>query len=378
VFVACFRAYAQDFDNMMVKKQLDCSDVSYNSALLFEIFFTENKLDSAKNLLSYWEGKCGRREPIQRAKILLALKENNYQDSLLSENILYYVFNYQNRMDMIKYNNFYDYDNYKPYYSFIPVGQEFDKFTQKEFEILKSAYNTNQIEYLWSEFYSDNSDTIFSKLQSGNYESTLETEYNKVVKKYASLPDYHLSWITGIWIPTGKLKTLGVHPELGFQAGVKYKKMSYDLTMSFRFLKSANEYYAKRRKTDVWEATGHFFGGYIGFDVGRDIYTKKKHELQIIGGIAADGFDALEENKDLNLKSASVWSYNFNLGLGYRYYFSKGLYLGLRAKYNVVDYKLGKVVDLTGNTVTIQFIVGGLSNAIKDNNLKALKYKSWQ
>jgi hypothetical protein len=277
---------------------------------------------------------------------------------------------------MIKHNNFYHYDGYKSYYGFIPAGQEFDNFTRKEFENLKSEYDADKIEYLWCEFYSDNCDTIFPKLQSKRYETnSLNKEYDKAVEESLNMSEIHLAWITGIWIPTGRLKTLGIHPDFGFQMGSKHKKMNYDFTMTLKFGSSPNEYYARRTESSNLEATKHFFGGYIGFDVGRDIYTFKKHELQVIGGIAFDGFDALKENKDMDLKAASVGSYNFNMGIGYRYYINNGLYLGLKAKYNVVDYTLSNVIDFTGNTISIQFIIGGLANEIKNNNLKALKYK---
>lgn len=268
------------------------------------------------------------------------------------------------------------YDNYKPYFGYIPAGENFDKFTQKEFENLKSNYDTNKIEYLLCEFYSDNCDTIFSKLQSDSYQaSTLSKEYDKAVKRYLDLPEMNVAFITGIWIPTGKLTTLGLHPELGFQWGAKHKKMNYDFTMVIKFINSANEYYARRTETSSLEPTNHFFGGYIGFDVGRDIYTNKGHELQITGGVALDIFDALEGDKNMNLESKSVASYNFNLGIGYRYYISSSVYLGLRAKYNVVDYTLNNVIDFTGNPITIQFTIGGLYNIFKEVNLEALKYK---
>lgn len=104
--------FCQDFDNLMTKKQIDCSDISYNSGLYLIKYIGENKIDSAKNLLKYWESKCGMREPIFRAKILLALKSEKFKDSLLTEGSLNNIFNYQNRMDMIKYTNYYSYDNY--------------------------------------------------------------------------------------------------------------------------------------------------------------------------------------------------------------------------------------------------------------------------
>ncbi|HHT04038.1 MAG TPA: hypothetical protein GX005_06955, partial [Bacteroidales bacterium] len=162
-------SFGQDFDNLMTKKQVDCSDISYNSGLYFIEYVQENKLDSAKYLLEYWEAKCGMREPIYRAKILLALKQNEFNDSLFSDGSLNYIYNYQNRMDMIKYANYYSYDNYKPYYGFIPPGQEFDTFTQDLAKTLMGKYNPESIEYLITEFYGVNSDTILSKIQTKDY-----------------------------------------------------------------------------------------------------------------------------------------------------------------------------------------------------------------
>lgn len=370
-------SFGQDFDNLMTKKQVDCSDISYNSGFYFIKFVQENKLDSAKHLLEYWETKCGMREPLYRAKILLALKQNEFNDSLFSDGSLNYIYNYQNRMDMIKYANYYSYDNYKPYYGFIPPGQEFDTFTQDLAKTLMGKYNPESIEYLITEFYGVNSDTILSKIQTKDYgQSILIEEYEKNVERYVNLVEFHLAWITGAWIPTGDLRKLGTHPELGFQMGAKHKKMNYDLTIAFKFLKASNNYYAKRTESgSIPELTNHFFGGYAGFDIGRDVYSKNGHELQITGGIAFDGFDALKEDPDRDLKSASTWTYNFNFGLGYRYYITNSLYLGLRAKYNVVDYSLTDVVDFTGHPITVQFTIGGVDNVFRNNNLRALKYK---
>ncbi|MEA5006335.1 MAG: hypothetical protein VB022_07975 [Rikenellaceae bacterium] len=72
----------------------------------------------------------------------------------------------------------------------------------------KRSYNTGRvnIEYLLTEFYGDNSDTIRTKIQAQTYgNSALIKEYNDTVSKYANMPEYHMSWISGIWIPTGDL-----------------------------------------------------------------------------------------------------------------------------------------------------------------------------
>jgi hypothetical protein len=372
----CVNVYGQDFDHLMVKKQLDCSDISYNCAQIFEKYYSSNKLDSAKSLLIYWQSKCGLREPLQRCKILLAIKQNSLNDSLLSDNVFYYLFNYKNRMSIGKYGDFESYDNNKAYYGYIPAGQDFDAFTKKSFTELKVNFTPDVMEYLLCEFYSDNSDTLFFKLQTNTFKnSILAKEYKKLTMEFQNLPEYHVAWITGMWIPTGAIRPLGVHPDLGFMSGIKYKKVSYDLTMTFKFLDTPESYLARRSTSSGLESTNHFFGGYMGFDVGRDIFFKNNHEIQLMGGIAFEGFDALEEDLDLGLESASANTLNLNLGFGYRYYYKNDSYLGLRVKYNFVDYTSNHVIDFTGNPITIQFVIGGLTNDYRNRNLKALRFK---
>ncbi len=366
--------YGQDFDNLMINKHVECSDISYNCGLYFIKYMQEEKLDSAHNIIYYWEGKCGEREPIFRAKILLALKEGNYSDSLLTEGVMNNIYNYINRMDIIKYSSYYSYDEYKPYYGYTPPGQEFDKGTQKIAKSLISNYNSETIEYLFAEFYSGNVALFFSKLQSGICKkSFLAEEYNKEVEKYVKKGEFHIAWITGLWIPTGDLTTLGIHPDLGFQMGSKVGKMNYDFSMTFKFLRSANYYTAYRGNNP--ELTDKFFGGYIGFDLGRDVYVNNGNEIQITGGIAFDGFDALEEDDELDIDSESTWTYNINFGVAYRYYITNSFYIGLKAKYNIVDYSLNGVTDLKGNALTVQFSIGGVNNVFRNRNLKALGYK---
>lgn len=367
----------QDLDGMLTAKKYDCSDISYNSGDWFVKYMKKNDVDSARQILNYWESKCGMREPVFRAEILLALKENRLNDSLFPQGSLNYILNYEYRAEMIKYANYQHYDDYKSYFGYIPPGQEFDQYTRELAGELKKNFDPLSTEYLMAEFYSDNSDTLLYKLQSDEYQRfELTKEYEEVVDTYANRAEYHMSLVTGIWIPTGDLKKLGCHPEFGFQIGAKHKKMNYDVILAIRFLNSANEYYAQRPDSDLPpELTDHYLGAHIGFDVGRDLLAKKGHEIQLTGGIAMDGFDALEDDKEKDLENASIWSYDFNIGLGYRYYFTNSFYLGLRAKYHVVDYTRGNIIDFTGNPITIQFIIGTVNGEARNANLKAMKYK---
>ena len=372
-----FCAFGQNFDELMEKRQLSCSDVSYKSTKLFEEYYQNNDIDLAKKLLNYWEEKCEVSEPLLRAKILIAIHENRFFEGLLTDNGIIYILKYKDRMKIIEENQQKFYEYYQDYYDFVPVGKDFDTFTRKAFAELKKNFSSETTEYLLCDFYGGNDKDIFEKLQTNTYESSfLAKEYKARVNHYLELPEFHMSLLTGAWIPTGSLSVLGTHPELGFQMGWKKKKMNYDMVMSFRFLKSANEYMARRDKLEPFIPTKHFFSGHIGMEIGREIYAKGKNEIQIVGGLAFDGFDALKEDKKAGLKNASASSYNFNFGIAYRYYFKNNTYLGLRVKYNIVDYTLSKVVDFTGNPISLQLSIGWLENLIRKDALKSLEFKN--
>lgn len=366
--------FGQNFDRLAQTKQIGCSDIANNSSLQYIKYMQSQQLDSAQYLLNYWQEKCGEREPVLRAKILLALQTGNYKDSLLSESVLGHVFNFKNRMDMIKSATYFDYDNYTAYYGFIPPNQDFDKFTQGSAEQLKKKYPANSIEYLWADFYSGNTDSIFTVLQNTSYSnSTLTKRYDEIVDTHTKMGEVHIAGIVGLWVPTGDLSPLGLHPQLGFQMGTKKGKMNYDVSFSIAFIKAANEYtYFEDNQATK---TSYFAIPNIGFDVGRDLFVAQKHEVQFTGGIAYEALTVRSADKDKDIESLSASTYNINAGLAYRYYIRSTFYIGMRAKYNFVDYSIGDVTNFHGQPITIQLTIGGLDNLTKRQTLQALQYK---
>lgn len=366
ILLLCVTSYAQEgFDKLMTRREPDCRDIAYNSRILFEKYYTTHELDSAKMLLKYWRKKCGSQEITERLELLLSLRQGTFNSSLLNA----HTFDH-----MLKYNL------YNPHYGlyhyrYSTKDVEFEEFTEKEFENLRSSYPADSPESLLCEYYSGNSGSVFLKLQTTSHSSVLSEAYRKEIKYHLNRLELHASFISGVWVPTGPLNTLGVQPEIGIQAGVKYKKMNYDFTLLFRPGKAANRYFARRTEEYDWELTNHFSGGYIGIDIGRDIFTYKRNEFQLTGGIAADVIEPFNEESKSDPKTGAAWSYNFNLGLGYRYYVRESWYLGLKAKYNLVNYKLSNTIGFTGNPVTIQLSVGLLFNPDKFYDLKQLKYK---
>ena len=361
----------QSLDALVLKNtEPNCADISGGSARLFSKYIAGNNLDSAKVILDYWTGKCEAIEPLVRATVQLSLITNTYSDSILTENSTWYLINYINRNEAQKdlNNSFF---KTSAYYGFVPIGEEFDQVLKRKFNALKTDYDQSSMEYLLADFYSNPNSEVFNKLETSIYnQSQVAESYLNDLKSTESMSEAHMSFFTGLWLPTKELRTLGNHPEVGFSAGWKKGSMNYDFLLSFKFLKAKNDYLAYRKESDVPESTDHFFGGKLGFEVGKDIYQAGKHELQLIAGLALDGFDILEEDESRNLEARSIVTYNVSLGLGYRVYTNGHFYLGLKGTYNLVDYTINNAIRLDGNAFTLHLTMGSVNNIFKSSLMK--------
>lgn len=168
----------------------------------------------------------------------------------------------------------------------------------------------------------------------------------------------HGGFLLGTWIPQGNLEIVGVHPFFGFRGGINYKRLMADATIGFKFGKSPNAYQVYKNGS-IWD-TEHFFGGYIGLDVGFEIFRIKNRSFSFIGGAAFDGFDALrvdDPNSDTDIIK-TLNTLNLNIGVGYKYHIDQWNYIGLDFKYNMVNYKNDMGTDLSGNALTINLLYG--------------------
>ncbi len=204
----------------------------------------------------------------------------------------------------------------------------------------------------------------------------LKEYYYNQVNIYVNQADFHWAVFSGVWAPFGQASLLGNHPLLGFEFGSKYRKTYFNVSMYLKFANATNNY--TFLLADSARVTNHFFGGYIELDCEREILKIRRNEFNILAGIAWDGFDTIETNtnddRTDNDKGKSINSLNLNVGLGYRYIFKNSAYLGIRGKYNFVNYKNVGGTDLSGHTVTIAFVYGGFLNSMKSYNLERYNY----
>jgi hypothetical protein len=164
--------------------------------------------------------------------------------------------------------------------------------------------------------------------------------------------------ISGYWIPYGENKILGHHPSLGFLFGFGKKKMIYDLAMEFRFGRPKQPYITQYQGAPL--QTRHYFGGYIGLDVGYELRSYATSKLYFLAGVAMDGFDAVKGSK--TVKGKSLFSLNLNGGMGWRWFMQDGTYLGFELRHNFNHYTNPGGTDLSGNSLTGRLLIGLLKN----------------
>ena len=174
---------------------------------------------------------------------------------------------------------------------------------------------------------------------------------------------------TGMWIPYGNDRLLGNHPVIGFGSGGG-NKFVFSFTLEFRFADAANSYIVQNKGQNV--STNHFFGGYVGLDLGYNFVSTQRTKFFIVGGTGLDGFDAVDNTSSKSHDGKSINAFNMNAGLGWRVFTPFGNYIGLEARNNFVNYRNPGGTPLDGNTVTIRLMYGFMNNLVKKDQLRRL------
>ena len=366
-FLTTLPVYAQvaDVESLMTRRYLSCQDILYNVSWLIPEFHEKGSKDTLQAIMEYWEDRCRISEELVRCKIILSIDEGSFSESLFDDNILIFLREYE------RYNTIHEDKNvhwnyyYGSYYR-NDYGFRLNKYTVKLSKILLETKENSAVEKFLLRVYANDFEQGFQMLDSDELNGTRIKElYLQEKKKREQTIHLQNDWMLGIWIPQGNLDILGVHPFFGYRIGMKYKKLTTDLSLGFKFGKTPNIYQVY--KNDVIWDTNHFFGGYVGLDAGYELFRFKKNSIDLIGGIAYDGFDSLNEKvegSDNDKITKSINSLNLNIGLGYKFHFKNQRfnqrYLGIDIKYNFVNYKNPRGTNLDGNTYTVNLILGNI------------------
>jgi len=374
-------------EKMMTHRILTCEDIFYNSMLLIPRLYAENKVDSIKLVLSYSKRNCKISQAYVAMELLLAIEDRTFNETIkytyrndpqkpISSRPPYYDSAYYDTyilsfletfgefctIDTVPelYNHF-EYEAYTNYTRFI-------KNTAQKLTAIKGLSPSEQ--YLLK-YYAHPDSTSFHILNDTIYNGTgLQMAYQE--RTAIGGVDFGIS--TGIWSPTGNLSRLGNHPTFGCYIGGRDKGFVGLMNFMIGFTKSPNTY--EIMQDDTLFTTNHFEQYYIGYDVAQSIAYNKRHDLAILGGIGYDAIVGLTRsrngNYDANLKPKVMKTLNLNFGIGYKLFLTHKVaettihrsYLGINAKYNIVNYKNSFGTNMSGNTFTITLSYGGLSKSV--------------
>jgi len=365
VFIsACIAANAQSdsaMEKLMTRRILYADDITYNCSYLVPQYYNSGKLDELKNLMDYWERKCGKVEPLVSFQILYAIKSGSFNESLYDANMVRYLLAYK--------DNYTGKDtsmNY--YYGLHPVDGSYYEFLSAMANSMRSQKGLTATEQVLVDFYATRDLNVLNKLDSSAYNNTvLQQSFDKVKKQRNGLNNYGGGLFAGVWVPNGNLQLLGVHPDLGADLFVRSQRFVLGMDMQVRFLKSASSYQVY--SDNVQKTTNYFSSVSLGATAGYAVVQTEKSELLAIGGVEYDALYQLKSTTDNDSYNGKyIASLNLNAGMEYRYYYNGYDYLGLQAKYNQLFYNNAGGTNLSGGAVLVGLVWGGFDRPLHKTN----------
>lgn len=323
--------------------------------------------DSALLLLREHTEAYGFREYQYRTRLLLEIADGRFSERSYDRQIINNILSYQ--IDQGPGRAGY------PYWA-PAVDRTFEPFMMRVAGELAPKQPPGSVEQLLCECFSGRCDSLFARLRSPQYANTGLNIYRQAELREIrrNRLDGHFALYSGMWWPTGNSTPLGNHPILGTVMGGTSHGFIYNLAVEGRFLDAPGRYAVKRgSKID---STDSFIGWYTGFEFGRDLIRSAQHDIFTRVGAGVDGF-AYSDPEGGKVKR-KVNSFNFNVGLGYRYHLrSYGLnYIGLEGVYNLPFYDRKAGENLDGQMFSLRVLVGWYGNIDQGQREKALLGKS--
>ncbi len=368
----CLNGFSQSdwVESFLTRRWLNCQDVTYNMTIMIPDYYHRNSMDSLNQLLVFWESRCGEEELVMRCKILMAIDQGKFSESMYDEKIIQYLMQYRSMKEWE--NNPHQLMYYRD--AFDEILKEFNVFTSIIAGNLLSRSGISETERFFLRFYANHPDAKLNTLNSFVYSGTvLQKSYRLQYGNTRQLPSTRFGFLGGAWIPEGKLATFGSHPVLGIFFGLQQNKSFYDLILSVGMGPSANK--IRVLKDDSLYFSNDFTQILAGFKGGYDFLKEKNYSLSASAGIAYDGIEVLnikdEDGKVLESKTLS--SLNINAGLTYTFLFKNFQTLALDARYNVVNYANKGGTNVGGNYLQFSIIWGIAGNAYRDRQLRMLE-----
>jgi hypothetical protein len=354
----------------------NCETLAPEYATRFSELIKKEAFDQMPSLLFRWEQECPGSEPLFRARTLFLIFEKQF--NLAEQLTLEHATAFEIRHNLIQNENTAvqsDYFNtYPEYFGFIIPGGDFDRQTRIWARRLQSQVAAGSLSFLLLKLYEGETQYFFHTLRDGAFDTTsLAKEYNEKVNENLRRNEINVGVSTGIWIPSGELTLVGVHPAIGVLVGAKTRNTYWDAIFEFRF--GNTRYPFEITIQDSILQTQNYQGGYLGLEASRIIKRFESSTLEIIAGLGYDIIDIVEDSNEPERQTFR--SPAANAGLGYRFFFPNRTWLSFKTGYYWLDHSHDAGSPLSGNAFMLKVSYGLSENARKTQNLKRLGVHQW-
>lgn len=356
----------------------DCRELQYQSMQLIPLYYTNRDFDTANAILNYWSANCQLDETIFRTSILFAIDAGTFSDSLFKNtDFTYYLDIYKELSEDTAGISLQKYPYY--YVEEFQLLKWYKSFTDTIALRCSQYPDLSPEELFFVNYYLHPSDSGYMMLHEKAFDNTaLKTSVT--APRYGELAAIqgHYSLGAGIWIPNQNLDTLGAHPYLGGQIGLRRNRYLADVALDLRVGASPHQYQVMIDGNAI--NTEQFFGISVRLDFGYEVFQIRRTDLIFGGGIGYENitayYEANDPDDDTDDVSKNLHSFNINLGGSYRFYLKNDHYLALNGKYHRLNFRNKGGTDLKGNAVTFGLEYGLGTNRWLNNRNTILREKT--
>ncbi len=206
----------------------NCESLALRNQELIPNILDDAPIENIRSLLAIWEEVCGENEPIARARLLLDIAQNTFQDSSYQHYFTAYPTQFSDRVFYAQENNYEtSFKTYKAYFSYVPLRSSFDAWTKNiALNLLpKQAKNSKShlLCLIFAEEITEYEQLIIASL-SENKEPISSTN-SPTDSDFR--PTFTIS--TAIWSPIGNAaKMFSPSPEIALRVGAAWDKFRID------------------------------------------------------------------------------------------------------------------------------------------------------
>lgn len=391
IFLCCHASYSQTSESapddkirmheLLTQKDYmpECCRYFYNFEHLAPGLYHDNQSDSILNIIEFIKNECGHADDLEITRILLLADQGRFDDSLIDSSTIGLILGYRWTLWRMAFCGFGSI--YGRYLDRDSISDNFIRFNIDLGRKVASNADIAPAGRMIGLICSGEADSAFIRIQSPEFAGTkLRYNYDEYVERVRNRfrAKGNVCFSVGSWIPSGNIRLLGNHPEIGGQLGAEWKKWRGDLDINLRFVSAKHKYLVDSLGYPVY--TKKYFGLNFGIDVGRKVYDRGAFSTDLFLGIGNELIYSISVAGD---PKEYVWhnSVGLSIGLRHRFFYDPGrrYYIGSIIRLSSVNYDNPHGTDLSGSALSILLMWGGNFRQDLSEHFREINYKgSWR